>query len=217
MALDTAILGAFTLNDEGAPQIQVVKPVGDETNDVEPYGECDSMQALGVTAVPWPRDDKGKCEAVVATGCGGRDAIIIGARDNRCAGIYGKLDSGDTCVHTTGPDEVAQLLLKQKKRAAALTCKDSSGGTMLVSLDGKNNEFQILAFGMGFKFTKGEGVTITNGEGAQILMQGDRIYLIGKVMTGGVAGNPAVKIATGTPAAMAAVGLAPAMGLDVGM
>lgn len=215
---DIVILGAVTQNDNGVPVVQAVVPLTDDTNDVEPFGEVDMMQCLGVTSVPWPKDDKGHAEGVVIPGAGNRDGVIVGARDTRCAKIAGKLKPGDTVVHSTGPNQSAQLQLKEESRQAALATTDAAGKGMIVLLDGKAKEIQISGFGMLFKMSP-SGITLTNGD-ATILMQGKTIALGGEVILGGLTPNPAQKLMTGpptgSPGGPASVPLLPAMGVAVG-
>ena len=52
------------------------------------------FQCLGVTAIPFPKDDKGYAEGVVMRNCGGRDAVLVGARDTRTAAMVGNERQG---------------------------------------------------------------------------------------------------------------------------
>lgn len=190
--LDIVELGA-TRVEGGSPLWQGVTKVSDEDGDEEPLGEGDVFQGLGLTSAPWPSDDSGKAEAVCVRGVAGRDTVYVGARDTRSASIVGNLKPGDTVVHSTGPQQAAQLQLKEKKRQAALVSKNSAGKTMVFLLDGEADKAQIVLAGMAFEMNaKEKTILLTNGK-ASIIIDGDVIALDGVVVPGGTKPNPAMK------------------------
>lgn len=186
----------------GSALWQGTAPLSNDKTDVEPLGEGDVYQSLGVSSMPYPADDEGKAEGLCVRGVAGRNTTFVGARDTRSAAIVGNLKPGDTVVHSTGPQQAAQLQLKEEKRQAALVSKNAAGKTMVFLLDGDADKAQIVLAGMMFEMNaKDKSVTLTNGR-ASILMQGDTIALDGNVILGGTKPNPALKF-------LIAPGLAP--------
>jgi hypothetical protein len=202
MNLEIVTLGASELVDgvlvsEGSDKIE---GAGDDIS--EPVGSLVQMSQLGVYAAPYPADDAGHVEAVVANGCGGRDAVCIGAMDTRSAGVIGALQPGDTTVATTHPKSKAQLQCKGEKNQVVLYVHDSDDESMVVQLDGKANQIVISGFGMSFVMSKADGITLTNGE-ARISMSGPNIYLQGVVSAG--AGSAPVPVHSGLGAGATSV------------
>lgn len=182
--LDVAILGAVMITTEGVLRVQAASPVGNTEDDIDPLGEIDAFQSLGHYAVPFPKTAEGYAEGVVARDVGNRDAVLLGARDTRTQNVVGAAKPGDTIVHSTGPNQAAQLQLKEEKRQAALLSKDSRGETMAVLMDGKNDKVTVVALGCVFEMKRGE-VSITNGTAA-ILLQGGDIVLNGTIRFPGI-------------------------------
>ncbi len=215
--VDIAILGASHVTAEGVTVAQAVVPLSDDTHDVEPFGEIDLMSCLGVSALPWPQDKTGHAECVIARNCGGRDAVGIGGRDTRSSKIVGKMKPGDTVVHSTGPNQAAQLQLKEEKKQAALVSEDSDGHTMMVILDGKNNRIQITGFGNMIELSP-KGINIVSV--GDVLINGETIAIAGSVILGGLKPNPAMKIMTGvgpSPGGAASIPMVPAPGVSIGL
>ena len=191
MNLDIAILGASAVNDNGVLQVQAVSPVGASDDDIEPFGQIDVFQSLGVYSVPYPKDASGYAEGLIGRDVGNRDAVLIGARDTRTQNVVGAAKPGDTIVHSTGPNQAAQLQLKEEKKQACLVSKDSKGQTMLAMLDGKNDQAIVAALGCVFEMKQGE-ITLTNGT-ASIMLQGGDIVLNGTIRFPGI--PPGFKLA----------------------
>lgn len=196
-----AVLGASSVvNPAGVPLWEPAVPLGGDGGDVEPFGPTAVYQALGVSSLPWPKDDTGYAESLVLRNVGGRVAVCIGARDTRSSKIVGALKPGDTVVHSTGPNQAAQLQLKEEKAQAVLVSKTlSSGKTMMVCLDGKNEKVQITHAGAIVEIDKDGDVSLLNGSGAGILIQGKNIFLNGELHFG--KGNP--------PGSFVMLGMAP--------
>jgi hypothetical protein len=192
---------------------QVYRALTDDVNDVEPFGEADVLQCLGVTSQAFPKTDEGYVECVGITGIGGRNLCIVGARDTRTASIAGRLSPGDTCVHTTGPGNVAQLHLKQEKKAAALVVTDVNGKNQVLLLDGKNRKFQLFVNGAAIEINPDGDISLLGKSGGGILIQGNEVAINGVLKLPGMppgmvlmAGPP-----SGSPGAAASAPLFPVM------
>jgi hypothetical protein len=197
-----AILGASSLK-EGTTRWQAFVPIVDEVGDMQSWGECPVMQALGITSQPYPRDKNGFAEGIVADGIGGFVGIVIGARDTRNAKVVGKMDPGDTVMHSTGPNQAAQFRAQEKKRMASVVVQDKNGKHQVIILDGENLKFQIFANGAAFQIDEAGDVAIANKGGASLLMQGNEIVPNGVVRLPGL--PPGTFLLAATPAAIAAL------------
>lgn len=190
---DVCELSAPTVKG-GVPVWPAVNRLGPDPGDVEPLGDADVFQALGVSSLPFPSDDGGKAEGVILRGVGGRPAVCVGGRDTRSAAIVGNLKPGDTVLHSTGPSQAAQVQCKESKRQVVMASKDPNGKTIVINLDGGNNKIQFVLSGMVFEMNgQDKSVSITNGQ-CQILMQGSTICLDGDVILGGTTADPVNKI-----------------------
>lgn len=224
MNIEIVTLDGVTIDPtSGAPLVSAKQPItGDD--DVEDFGDAPLMQCLGVSSAPYGKTDDGYCEGVIATGVGARDAVCLGARDTRTAKIIGKLSPGDTVVHSTGPNQAAQLQLKEAKKQAVLVTKGSDGKQILLVLDGKNDKVTLAAFGLAFNFDKAtKTISLMSANGQNGLVIGDAgVQVIGQLMMNN-GGAGLVLFATGTAAQIAAVGtggplagLVPAKGVFAG-
>ena len=222
MTAVAVILGASHVTKDGVPLVQAFVPVGNAENDIEQFGEIESQQCLGVASLPWPKTKDGYAEGVAILNVGGRDAVLVGSRDIRTAKIVGKMKPGDTVIFSTGPNMAAQLQLKEEKRQAVLTTIDSKGETMMVFLDGKNDECQVIAGGNVFKLSRKDGIVCADETGGGFHLKGGTFRFTCKsVMLPGVAGNPAFALMagpkTGSPGGPASVPLIPVKGVTVGV
>lgn len=181
VTLDGVTLDAAT----GAPLVSAKQPItGDD--DVEDFGDAPLMQCLGVSSAPYSKTDEGYCEGVIATGVGSRDAVCLGARDTRTAKIIGKLAPGDTVVHTTGPNQAAQLQLKEAKKQALLVTKTSDGKTAVCGLDGKNDKFTVALKGYIVEVSEANGINLVDKTGkAGIQIKDGIVSIFGIVVLGG--------------------------------
>lgn len=192
------MLGAAHVTKDGVPLVQAVIPIGNDTNDVEPFGECEMIQCLGVTALPWGKTKEGHAEGLAILGVGGRDAVIVGARDVRTAKIVGKMKAGDTVVHSTGPKMAAQLQLKEEKRQAVLATIDSKDESMMILLDGKNDAAQVIAGGCVFKMSREDGIVLADSTGGGFqIKDGTLRFTCKEIVLPGAAPNPAFKLMMG--------------------
>lgn len=213
MASDIGILGTYTVAD-GVVRWQVNVPIENESDSVEPGGEVDAIQSLGVSAVPAPKSDTGYAESVMLRDCGGRDIVCIGGRDTRDAAFIGRLRPGDTTVHATGPGATAQCFLKREKKQAGLSVEDADGKSMLALLDGKNKKLQILARGAIIEIGDDGAITLTAKGGAGIRLD-DKVYLLGDLSMPGM--TPGLVLMqgppSGSPGGPASVPLFPVLGV----
>jgi hypothetical protein len=182
---DITVLGASKVTG-GVASVQAVVPLTNEIDDVEPFGDVDLFQGLGITALPYPADASGSAEGVILRNCGGRDAVCIGGRDTRSAAIVGNMKPGDTVVHSTGPAQAAQLQLKEEKRQAVLATKDSRKQTVAIVLDGKNDHIQIAGFGAAVQLDKNGNISMFNASGAGIVIDGDNVTISGNLKLPGM-------------------------------
>jgi hypothetical protein len=184
---DICVLGAAKVAN-GVALWQGVIPIANDNgeNPGEPLGESDVYQALGLTSLPYPKDENGFAEAIALRNVGGRDVVYVGARDTRTAKIVGNAQPGDTIVHSTGPEQAAQLQLKEKKRQAVLATKDSQKRTMALVLDGKNDKVQLAALGALLEIDKNGDFSIVNAAGAGIRIEGNKIHLLGELALPGM-------------------------------
>src|SRR4051812_48496861 len=115
--IDIAFLGASSVSTKtGVPRWEPAVPITDDEQDVVPYGPLAVYQGLGLSSLPYPKDATGYAECVVIRGAGGRAAFCLGGFDTRTASVVGNMKPGDTVLHSTGPNQAAQLQLKEVKR-----------------------------------------------------------------------------------------------------
>lgn len=218
--VELAFLSASSVAGKtGVPLWEPFIPVSDDDQDIEAFGPTAVYQALGLSSAPWPKDASGQAECILVRNVGGRPAAVIGARDSRTAAAIGNLKSGDTVLHSTGPNLSAQVQLKEEKRQAVILTKTGDGTTMAVILDGKNEKIQATHAGAIFEIAKNGDISLVNGSGSGLLIQGGNIHIMGTLVAG--AGNPAglaymLGPPTGSPGGVASVPLFAAQGIAPG-
>lgn len=143
------------------PTIQALNPIEGDS-DFENFGQTAYYGPIGLTSLPYQASDDGYCEGLVVRDVAGLNGALVGYRDDRSATIYGQLSPGDTCVHSTGPNLAAQLLLKEERKQAALITKDSNGKDVGISIDGTDNSITIFGFGCAIKLSS-EGINLAAG------------------------------------------------------
>lgn len=186
--LDVVKLAASKLASTGAALWQAIRPIENDTDDNEPFGEVDVFQGLGLTSFPYPADDNGHAEGVIVTNCGNMNAVCIGARDTRTAAIVGNGKGGDTILHSTGPSQAAQVQCKEEKRQVVLATKNSRDETQALVLDGKNQKFAIAFEGFIIEIdgnSKTLSMSVPNGA-CSILMTEKGGNLLGTWTIGGL-------------------------------
>ncbi|UOF77302.1 hypothetical protein [Caudoviricetes sp.] len=197
MQTELGILGASNVVN-GVVLWQFNIPVGNDNDDVEPSGEVDVFQSLGVSAVAYPKTEEGYAEGVGIRDCGGKALVCIGARDTRNAKLVGKMSAGDTTLHSTGPGSVAQCFLKHQKKQAGLATDDADGKSMMLLLDGKNKKVQLAARGAMVQIDEKGDISIVNKSGAGILIAGKKITLLGELSLPGM--TPGMSLVQALPA-----------------
>jgi hypothetical protein len=202
MEIEIVKLGSSKLNDRTkSPQWQAINETGSDPGDAENFGEVDVFQGLGLTSMPWPDDGESYAEGALVRNCGNRNGICIGARDTRTAAALGNVKPGDSILHSTGPNNAAQVQCKEDKRQVVLFTKDSSGKGVVIIVDGKNDQIQLQGFGQIIEMSKEHGIKIDNGKGASLLFQGSDLFINGNVHHKGIPPGMALQVGlpTGSP------------------
>lgn len=208
-------LGASKQNEiSKGVQWQAVNEISGE-DDFEDFGEVDTYQGLGYHAAPWPADDRGNAEAPLLKNCGNRNGVCLPGRDLRVAGAVGTLRPGDISIVATDPQAAAQFQLKGTKRQVVCYTKDSEGTGMVIMLDGKNDKFQVLVRGAMIEIAPNGDMSLVNGGGASIMLQGSDIFLNGTVHLAGIPPGMALMAGppSGSPGGPASVPMVPVMGV----
>ena len=218
MTLEIAKLGASRLVDSGLPVVTATNAVtGDD--DVEHFGEVDVYGALGVTARPWPADDAGHAEGIIARGAGNTEGVLLGARDRRSGKIYGALADGDVCLHSTGPKQAAQVLCKEESSTVALMTKDTSAKDIGLVINGAENRSQWFARGAQIQLCEDGSILIKEKGGAGIHLKDGNLIFYGTPLIGkGVPPNVYFMLGpvTGSPGGAASVPMVPCQGAFAG-
>jgi len=186
VSAEIGILGAAQVT-AGVVTWQVNVAIGNDNDDVEP-GSGDVFQGLGLTSLASPKDDEGYAECVFLRDVGGKPQVCIGARDTRNAKLVGRMQPGDTTLHSTGPGSVAQCFLKHSKKQAGLATDDVDGKSMLFLLDGKNKKAQLTARGAMIQIDEDGSVAITEKGGAGLILRDGKISIIGDLSLPGLTG-----------------------------
>jgi hypothetical protein len=103
----------------------------------------DIFGSLGIVSRPYPSDSTGFAEGIYDEESGN----IIASRDTRTGHVYGNLEIGDTCVHSTGPAQNARIFCKETKKIIALMVKDANDKDMGIIIDGENQKIQLIISG----------------------------------------------------------------------
>jgi len=182
---DVCELGTARLDDEtGTLFVQCKGAAVAEDGTAPDFGEVPFMCALGVTSRPYPKTEEGAAEGILADDVPGMDAALIGARDIRTAGIVGNLADGDTVLHSTGPQQAAQVLCKEKRRQTVMRSKDERGKDIVVSIDGKGEQIMIAGFGFAIEMSRTNGIVLGDGPAALQIKDGV-ISMTGTIVLGG--------------------------------
>lgn len=180
-------------NETGVPEIEAIDLLasGEDANLPEnrvSLGKMPMYQALGLSSMPCAPDEDNLswAEGVAIRNVGGWNFVCVGARDHRCAKIYGNLQPGDTVLHCTGPEPAPQVLLKREKRQVALVTKDESDNMLLSMLDGKNKKYQLLVAGYLVEVSDENGINLVDKTGsAGIQIKDGLVSIYGTVVLGG--------------------------------
>lgn len=181
----------FVSVDTNGPVASCFDAAGaDPDSEQEPFGDVPLVQCLGVASLPAPPDAKGHAEGILLEGVGGLPGVIIGAHDTRSFSLFGKLEGGDTCLHSTGPAKAAQVLCKEAKRQVIMATKDESGEAAMVILDGKNRKFQVVGWGLMIELSKDGGIVLEAGTARLVVHPQNGVMVQGATTIGGMAVQP---------------------------
>lgn len=197
MSADIVTLGAASISKAGVITWQASVPVGNDNDDVEPLGEPDVIQSLGVDSVPYPKTDEGRAEGLVLRDVAGKDSVCVGGRDTRNNAFIGKMKPGDTTLHATGPGATAQCFVKNEKKQAGFAVDDADKKSMMFLLDGKNKKMQLTARKAMLEFAPNGDISLVNAQGAGILIQGGKIVILGDLSLPGM--TPGMTLMQGAP------------------
>ena len=206
-------LGAAEVGATGFPLIQASNQITGN-DDPEGFGETACYSSLGVTALPYPVTEEGWCEGFVVRDAAGLDGVILGARDQRAASIYGNLQPGDSILHSTGPKLSSMVMCKEDRKQVVLRTKDSADKDMMIVMDGTDDKIMVTGFKTILEMTR-TSITLGIDGGAQkssitLTDQGECIINASKVFLGSGA-TPATPIVLG-PAGISGVGSASLFG-----
>ncbi len=192
----------------------------DATNEADrkPVGNVPLMPCLGVIAMPYPPDKRGKAEAVIAEGLGGLPAVCVAGWDTRSFQACANMKPGDWSACSTGPNNAAQLLLKEEKRQCVLAAKKANGKQIMFMMDANTEVVQILANKATIEINKAGDINLSDGTGkAGITISGDTIHLRCSTLNiGGMV--PTFQLAqvpplVGFPATFPTIAIPPAAGI----
>jgi hypothetical protein len=219
--VEIAFLGASSVSSKtGVILWEPSVPVTDGDQDIEPFGPTAVYQGLGFASMPYQKTAEGYAECIVIRHCGGRNAVCIGGRDTRTARVVGNMKPGDTVVHSTGPNQAAQLQLKEEKFQAVLTTKNKTDSkTMAVILDGATGKIQITAHGALIEIDPDGDLSLLNKSGSGILIQGSDVFVVGTLRAGkGVGPFSSFMLgpATGSPGGTLSVPLVACQAMSAG-
>lgn len=199
--LNNGFLAART----NAPQVSCFDVAGASDDDQEPFGDVPIMQCLGVSSLPAPPTSDGHAEGILVEGVGGLPGIVVAAWDTRTFSLFGRLDAGDTVLHSTGPNQAAQVLCKEEKRQVILATKDDSGEGAMVLVDGKNRKIQLLGWGLSIELSDANGIVLEAGSCRLMVHPDNGVTIQGGITLGGVAAMPGMSMAIAAPPTWAAL------------
>lgn len=212
-------LGASSIKD-GVLFVRCTGGAVDEDGSAPDYGDVPAMCSLGVTAVPYPPTKEGAAEGLIDRDAPGLDGVMVAGRDTRTAKAIGNPKPGTTVLHSTGPQQAAQVQCIEDKRQVAQVTKNAAGKTLMALLDGDGDgKYQVAVGGALIQIDGSSGdISIVNKAGAGILIQGGNVHFIGNPVLG--AGNPPLCFMlgppTGSPGGIASVPLFPCQGVTPG-
>jgi hypothetical protein len=197
---DILTLGVAKVRDKnGNPCPPVVRGLmegSDSSDDTSDDGEVPMMCALGLTAIPAPKDStghaEGNFESVPTYG-----SACIGARDTRCASVYGALDPGDTCLHSTGSSEAKRSRVFCKTDHVSMLVGDDctfvidrAAQHAILNVKGAGQVELSAANGFMAGDSSGAGIQVSSGK---ILLNGGQVSIPGGVHIGGSGAVPLAK------------------------
>lgn len=201
MSADLVDLGAAKLDPSTNALLVQAKtgPCGTNEDDAPDMGDAPVMCALGVTALPWPSNDNWRAQGVKLD-VPGTNGVIVGARDTRTASVTAEMSAGESCLHSTGPNFESRFFAKDQVAAIVV------GDDMAFSMDRKEKQVTISAFGCLFEISEENGILLM-ADGAMLQIKDGTISAVGNVVLGGR--NPTLPVLAGLsgPAGTASPGV----------
>jgi hypothetical protein len=174
-------------------------PCGTDENDAPDLGDAPIMCALGVTSLPWPSNDNGRAQGIKLD-VPGTNGVVVGARDTRSAKVVAEMSAGESSLHSTGPDFDSRFFAKDQLAAIVV------GDDMAFSMDRKEKQITISAFGCHFELSEANGIVLMAG-GAMLQLHAGVASLVGQVVLGGRNPVQPMLMGPGGPATVAVPGV----------
>lgn len=172
---------------------------GEDENDAPGFDDTPVACALGVTALPWPSNDNGRAQGIKVD-APGTSGWIIAARDPRDAKVVAEMSPGESALHSTGPGFDSRFFAKDQVAAIVV------GDDMAFSMDRKEKQVTISAFGCHFEISEENGILLM-GDGAMLQIKDGTISLVGKVVLGGRNPTQTMLMGAGGPATVPVLGV----------
>jgi len=184
--------------------------IGSTPDDAPGFDDTPIFGQLGVTAVPFGKDDRGNAQAIGDENVPGHNAVITSVRDVRASQVVQEIAPGETGIHSTGPDFDAVALFKKQLLALMV------GNDCAIVMDRENKRFSISCFGLHFEMSEANGVVFTDGQGATTQLKGGVNSQMGQIVLGGR--NPVAPVCySPTPVVGVTGSTVPALGVFIGV
>jgi hypothetical protein len=159
------ILGSERNDTNGSISVQIGDAVGQEVR-------CDNAswwQHVGFASRPAKAQDSKSAAQVIAIEMGDRD-ICLASRDIRGQGIYGSLETGETCIYAGGPNNTGcgRILLKDDGSVSTLSLLTQKGNTQ----NGNPIIVQLSSSGQITLANEDKGTIVLDQEGIKIATTG---------------------------------------------
>jgi hypothetical protein len=177
--MDLVDLGSSKLDERTNALLVQCKsaPVGNDENEAPDFGQVPIVGVGCVTGRPWPKDERGVAQGVVAEDLPGCNGAVVAWRDTRVASVVAELGPGEGCLHSTGPDFDSRVFVKDQLAAMIV------GDDCAMVMDRKNKKFSITCFGLHFEMSEENGLVFTDGNGT-VQIKG-AVMATGQVVLGG--------------------------------
>lgn len=183
MATEIVDLGSSRLDpDTNEIKVQAKsEQMGDDPDDAPGYDDIPLVTSIGLSYRHYPRTAEGAAQGIVDTGLAGANGWCTNTRDRRAASckVYEQLAEGETAVHSTGPGFDSRTFHKDQLWAAMV------GDDCAIVIDRKEERITITGFGVAFEISRGNGVVLSDDEGASIQIKNGTVCITGKVVLGG--------------------------------
>lgn len=159
------VLGSARNSTNGSISVQIGDAVGKEVR-------CDNAswwQHVGFASRPAKAEDSKSSAQVLAIETGDRD-ICFASRDVRGQGIYGSLDTGETCVYAGGPNNTGcgRMLLKDNGTVSTISLLTQKGN----SQNGNPIVVQLSSAGQITLANEDKGTIVLDQEGIKMATTG---------------------------------------------